>query len=359
MHASNHLGVGELPHVNVMAAENAGERLDVLTDLLDADVIRCCLEEHPRRSTSQGYRRLEDDGSDEQRHGWIGVELARPVRKPDDERCDNYTDIAQCITNHVQHHGVHPHVAMTVTMATRRCLFGQRMVMAGMCTRVPPRSLSHRGPDTGVTVKRAVLRFRITEQRRLLVGTLRSVVQFGIVIRIPVAVASRLSARRGGCHAVGNDVLSEAGWVDAHVLDAGQSRMSTLTGATLASSPGLERCSSGIGLVPAGRLIAAKPYVAAGFRCVGLGLLSKIGQIGRWSSNCDLWDGTSGRGGFIGPLAICAIVISGNVMFLVMSVCMGMVMIAMVVFVVVIMVIVASMRVTVATKDEETNEVGE
>lgn len=40
MHAGNDLGVGELPDVDMMAANNAGQPFDVLANFLYTDVLR-------------------------------------------------------------------------------------------------------------------------------------------------------------------------------------------------------------------------------------------------------------------------------------------------------------------------------
>jgi hypothetical protein len=39
MHAGNDLGVGQLPHVYVMATDNTGKTLDILTYILDTDIL--------------------------------------------------------------------------------------------------------------------------------------------------------------------------------------------------------------------------------------------------------------------------------------------------------------------------------
>ena len=54
MHGSHNLGVGQLPDVDVMAAKDARQILDVLSDVVDIDVVRSRLEKNLGRGLVRG-----------------------------------------------------------------------------------------------------------------------------------------------------------------------------------------------------------------------------------------------------------------------------------------------------------------
>lgn len=138
MHAGDDLRVGELPDVDVVAADDAGEGLDVLTDLGDADVLRGGLQEDLGGGTRQGDGRLENNGCDEERYCRVGVELAGPVSQPDDQGGDNDADVSEGIANYMQDHGVHAHVGVIVAVAgAAGRLLGKSVVVSNMDTGVP------------------------------------------------------------------------------------------------------------------------------------------------------------------------------------------------------------------------------
>lgn len=139
MQACHHLGIRQLPDVNVVAADDARQLLDILADVLDANVFGGCLEEDSGSSEGERDRGLEDDGRDQERHGGIGVVLARQVGEPDDESSDDDTNIAQRIAEDVEDHGIHAHVGVVVATGLRAKLARQRVVMAVMNTRVSAR----------------------------------------------------------------------------------------------------------------------------------------------------------------------------------------------------------------------------
>lgn len=84
VHAGDDFGVRQLPNVDMMAADNSRKGLDVLADILDTDVLRGCLKEDPGGGNRERNGRLENDSSDDQGYGRVGVIFAGPLREPDD-----------------------------------------------------------------------------------------------------------------------------------------------------------------------------------------------------------------------------------------------------------------------------------
>lgn len=131
VHACDKLGIGELPYVDMVAGDDTRESLDVLSNLRDADVFGGSLEKNARSAPGKRDTGLEDNGSNEQGDSRIGVDLTRPVGKPDDKSSDHDTNVTKHITNDVKDHGVHAHVSMVVAMAVLLAsLLGESMVVA-------------------------------------------------------------------------------------------------------------------------------------------------------------------------------------------------------------------------------------
>lgn len=122
MHAGDDLGVGELPDVDVVAADDAGKMLNVLSDLADADVFGSRLEKNARGGTGKRNRRVENNSSNKERNGGVSILLAGPLGKPDDESSGNDADVTKGITNNVEEHGVHAHVTVVVAALLSRLL---------------------------------------------------------------------------------------------------------------------------------------------------------------------------------------------------------------------------------------------
>jgi hypothetical protein len=108
--------------VDVVAGDDTGESLDVLSDFGDANMLRGSLQKNARSAPGERNASLEDNGSNEQGDGRISVDLARPVGKPDDESSDHDTNVTKHIADDVEDHGVHTHISVVVTVAI--LLFG-------------------------------------------------------------------------------------------------------------------------------------------------------------------------------------------------------------------------------------------
>lgn len=157
VHAGDDLGIRQLPDVDVVAAHDSWKTLDVLADVLDANVLGGGLQENPGGCASKGDGRLEDDGGDEQRHGGIAVELARPVREPYDEGGDDDADVAQRVAQNMEHHGVHAHVGVAVAAGLGARLLRQGVVVAVVDARVAASVLARRAVGvSSVAVESAI-----------------------------------------------------------------------------------------------------------------------------------------------------------------------------------------------------------
>lgn len=133
VHARHDLGVGQLPDVDVVAADDTGERLDVFPNLRYADVFWRRLEEDLGGGARERDAGVEDDGGDEERDGRVGVVLAGQIGQPDDECGYDDANVAQRIAYDMEDHGIHAHIAVAVAMTTTSAVFlGQGVVVADM-----------------------------------------------------------------------------------------------------------------------------------------------------------------------------------------------------------------------------------
>ncbi|GKT41798.1 uncharacterized protein ColSpa_01978 [Colletotrichum spaethianum] len=212
------LGVGELPDVDVVAAEDTGQVLDVLADLLEVNVVRGGLEENLGSRLGEGNSGLENNESDEQRDGGIGVEAAGPVGQPDDEGSDDDTNVAESVADDVKNHGVHSHIAVVVAVAASRLLALLVVVVLVVKAGLASRALGG-GATTVVFNQVAVVVALGLEQRGLLVGL--AILDNSLV---DLALARRILAIKLGPASV-DDLLSETRRVDADVLNASKARV--------------------------------------------------------------------------------------------------------------------------------------
>lgn len=124
MQRGNQLGVTELPHMEMVATDDAREVENVALDVFDIDAGRRSLEQDTRSSLAERNGRAEDDHSDDQRNERIGVETPREVRKPDDESGSDHTNVSESITHHMEEYSAHVEISVRVTMAMATALAG-------------------------------------------------------------------------------------------------------------------------------------------------------------------------------------------------------------------------------------------
>lgn len=332
MHARDKFGVGELPDVDVVAANNTRQSFYVLPDLLDADMLRSGLQENASGSERQGNRGLENNHSDEKGNGRISVILAGPVSKPNDESSSHDTYVSESVADDVQNHGIHTHIRMAMAMALLSGLLGQSMVMSVVDARVPSRTalMSARLIQSTESSMASDLPI-LNEGRPLIVlfGNIRS------GLGISVAVARGISRRS---HTGGNDVLSEACGVDAHIFNAGEAGMPAPTGATSASATGVCRRTAG----SSRRFIPTSVLVAKANSPVRIALGAGLARSGGPTDN-DIGDIPGGA---------VILVVSNNAsstLLLIMDVAVAM----RVVMIAIAVIVAVGMAVSVAAKDDK------
>ena len=103
--------------MDVMAANDSRESLNVLLDVLHINPVRSGLKQNVCRSHGEGAGRSKNDKSDKQRDRGIRIVLARPVGKPDDQGSDYDAHVTESVSNHMQNHGVHAHVSVVMSVA--------------------------------------------------------------------------------------------------------------------------------------------------------------------------------------------------------------------------------------------------
>lgn len=239
VHAGDELGVGKLPDVNVMTSDDARQRLDILSNILNVDVLGCRLEENAGGGASERDRSVQNDGRDEERNSWVRVELAGPVGKPYDESRRHDTNVSKGVTYDVQNHSVHTHVTVIMAVSLLRRLSGQRVIVTIMDARIA--SLAS-GMVRGLFVgtEGTVTLLNIPEKRRLLVGL--NVIGGKGGLWIGIALTGRFN---GGRHTGGNDLLAETSRMNAHIFETGKSRVAALNGVAAIATTGGEATASG------------------------------------------------------------------------------------------------------------------
>lgn len=99
--AADELGVAELPDVDVVAGDDAGEIFDVGFDVFDADSSRNGLQEDARGGLAERNGGGENDGSDDKRDGRVHVEAPAVVGEPNEKCGGDDTDVAEGVTQDV------------------------------------------------------------------------------------------------------------------------------------------------------------------------------------------------------------------------------------------------------------------
>jgi hypothetical protein len=242
VHASDEFGVWKLPYVDMVASDDTGKSLNVLSNLRDANMLGSSLQKNARSTSSKRNTCLENNGGDKQGDSRVSVDLARPVGKPDDKSSDHDTNVTKHISNDVQNHGVHTHVSVVVTVAILLLgVLGESVVMTLVNTRVSSRS-------SGMWVRmgvRSVL--AVTERWAILGDTLEKrwllirLILFHNqgVLSVSFALAGGLVGLASGSF---DDALSETCGVDAQVVETSETRMSTPTGSMIVAASGMSVC---------------------------------------------------------------------------------------------------------------------
>lgn len=219
VHAGDNLCVRELPDMNVVAADDTRKSLDILSNILDANIFWRGLEKDARGSECKWDRSLENNEGDEERDGRISVKLARPVGEPNNQSSNYDADIAEGIADDVEHHGVHAHVCMVVSGGLGS-LLGECVIVASMDARISTGSVFSSG-GASLDDGGAIVSFGRFEKRRVLR-------RLGVISGGRFVIRVALLGDRRWVQAGGNNILSEAGGMNAQVVDTGEARMLAL-----------------------------------------------------------------------------------------------------------------------------------
>lgn len=331
----NNLGVGKLPDMNVVAADDTFQFLNVLANFLKVDVVGGSLQKDLGGRLRERDGGLEDNESNEQRDGGIGVETARPIGQPDDKSGDNHTDVAKSITNNVKNHGVHSHIAVVVAVPARGLLALLVVIVVDVKAGLASRMLVG-GSAAGVLNHVGVVVALRLKQRRLFI---RLAILNNGLLNLAFARGRFLSItlRTTGV----NNFLAEARRIDADVLNASETRVVS-------------------------RAISSVLALGSG-RCAALGSARRVGLPIEANATGRLRVGTGGGSsddGFGKNITNVATIIVGSVRdvgaaFLGGVFCRVGVIVSVVVLAVAVIVIVATaVGVAVATEDKEADEVG-
>ncbi|KAL8960634.1 MAG: hypothetical protein Q9183_005430 [Haloplaca sp. 2 TL-2023] len=112
MQGSDFFRVAQLPHVQVVAADDAREVLDIGLDIVDGDARRDGLEEDAGSGLAEGDSGGEDDDSDDEGDAGVDVVAPGPGGEPDDEGGADDADVAQGVAHDVEEDAAHVEVAV-------------------------------------------------------------------------------------------------------------------------------------------------------------------------------------------------------------------------------------------------------
>lgn len=123
--AGDKLGVAQLPDVDVMAADDAWQHLNVSLNVINVQTQRDSLQEDTGGGLAERNGRTKDDDGDDERNGRISVETPRVVGKPDEKRSCNNTNVSEGISHDMEEDAAHVEVPMRMPVATlgRRVLW--------------------------------------------------------------------------------------------------------------------------------------------------------------------------------------------------------------------------------------------
>lgn len=258
---SDNLGVGQLPDVDVVAAENALEILNVFADVVEVDVVGRGLQEDLGGGLGQGDGGLEDDQRDEEGDDRVRVHAVGPFGLPDNQRSNNDTNVAQSVTDDVEDHGVHAHIAVAVAVGSAGVT---RLIMVVTAVRIAATSMVMGVIVVVVVAVSAVMVVALVVVRsssaavlaRILLadgaGAITSNKRRALCSRSTVGSATRVGVTDSGgvvrvdllflnvAGLAGSndlaDVVTEAGRVDADVVDGGLDATVAVGAATHAGS---------------------------------------------------------------------------------------------------------------------------
>lgn len=85
--------------------------LDVLLDIVHANTGRSDLQQYTATATCEGHSGQENHDGDEDANSRVGIVSCVSICLPDDQGCDDYAHIVDCIANNVDQHAEHTEVS--------------------------------------------------------------------------------------------------------------------------------------------------------------------------------------------------------------------------------------------------------
>lgn len=125
--AGDDFGVAELPDVEVVTAEDAGEFFDIGFDVVDVKADGDGLEENTAGGFTERDGAGEDDDGDEEGDARVDVVAPAVGGEPDKERAGDDADVAECIAHDMQEDS--SHVKISVGMSVTFASFSSRPCM--------------------------------------------------------------------------------------------------------------------------------------------------------------------------------------------------------------------------------------
>ena len=113
--AADEFGVAELPDVDVVARDNAGEIFNVGLDVVNANACGNSLEKDAGGGLAERDGGCEDDGGDDKRNHRVHVEAPAVVGEPDEECSGDNADVSESIAQNMKEDTAHVEITVAVT----------------------------------------------------------------------------------------------------------------------------------------------------------------------------------------------------------------------------------------------------
>lgn len=128
----NELGVAELPDVEVVNTLNTRKVLDVVANIVHFNAVGNSLEENAGCGLAERNGRAKDDDCNDERNGRIEVVAASELALPDDDGCDNDTNVSKSVSHDVQEDSLHVEITVRVTATTTSAFSRLAMLVLGV-----------------------------------------------------------------------------------------------------------------------------------------------------------------------------------------------------------------------------------
>lgn len=208
--AGDELDVAELPDVQVVAGDDAGEFLDVFFDVVDADAGGDGLEEDAGGGFAEGDGRAEDYEGDDEGDEGVGIEAVGGGCEPDYEGGADDADVAEGVAHDVQEDAAH----VEVVVVGRCGGSGLGVFVVGVPGVVAAVGVG-RLVGVGVRMVCGPVLFVRGEEGRAFAGFVVGIFDCLLVAAFAAGLGFDIFEAAGG-----DDVVAEAGRVDMDGVDA-------------------------------------------------------------------------------------------------------------------------------------------